>query len=102
MNKYEDARFVVTFKSRLSSESQDYGPMAEKMRKLAEAHDGYLGMDSVRGDDGIGISISYWRDWESIVRWKYDADHLVAKSLGKSRWYEDYCVKIAEVRDPPP
>ena len=60
---------------------------------LAVAQDGYLGHESARGTDGLGITVSYWRDEDSVVAWKQVAEHLVAQRLGKERWYEAYQVR---------
>lgn len=41
--------------------------------------------------------ISYWRDLESIARWKQNAEHLLAHSKGKSLWYRQYTTRICKV-----
>jgi heme-degrading monooxygenase HmoA len=65
------------------------------MIELAATQPGFLGVDSVR--DGIGITVSYWRDEASIVAWRQDAEHRLAQLAGRDRWYEDYSVRIARV-----
>jgi heme-degrading monooxygenase HmoA len=50
-----------------------------------------------RGEDGFGITVSYWSTAESIARWKQDAEHLVAQQLGKAAWYEHYELRVARV-----
>ena len=50
-----------------------YEAMAARMVELGSKQDGFLGIDSVRGADGIGITVSYWRDEASILAWKNDA-----------------------------
>lgn len=69
--------------------------MAKKMVALAAKQPGYLGVESAR--EGIGITVSYWRDVESIQQWKNHAEHLQAQATGKSRWYEAYTTRIARV-----
>jgi heme-degrading monooxygenase HmoA len=49
------------------------------------------------GEDGFGITVSYWSTAESIARWKQDAEHLVAQQLGKAAWYEHYELRVARV-----
>jgi heme-degrading monooxygenase HmoA len=41
--------------------------------------------------------VSYWRDEDSIRRWKRNADHLIAQQLGKEKWYPAYSIKVARV-----
>lgn len=40
--------------------------MAKRMLNLVHEQDGFLGVDSARED--IGITVSYWRDLESIKK----------------------------------
>ena len=69
--------------------------MAAKIVSLAELQPGYLGIESAR--ENVGITVSYWRDLESIRQWKNQAEHLEAQALGKSRWYSAYTTRIALV-----
>lgn len=85
--------YAVIFSSLQSDDTEGYAEMAEKMEALAKQQPGYLGIESARSD--IGITVSYWRDLESIRQWKQHAEHLVAQTTGRSRWYTDYTVRIA-------
>ncbi len=87
--------YAVIFTSQRTEDDDGYAAMAEAMAKLAAQQEGYLGMESAR--DGLGITVSYWRDLDSIRKWKMQADHLQAQALGKSQWYAAYKVRIAKV-----
>jgi heme-degrading monooxygenase HmoA len=91
--------YAVIFSSqRASTHSDDgYAAMAERMLELAAEQDGFLGVESARGADGFGITVSYWRDEASIARWKANAEHLVAQKLGRERWYESFQLRVAKV-----
>mgnify|MGYP001304263257 CR=1 FL=1 len=89
--------WAVIFTSRRTGGDYGYAAMSEEMDRLARAQPGCLGAESARGQDGLGITVSYWRDEASIAAWKADARHLVAQRLGKERWYEDYALRIAKV-----
>ena len=69
--------------------------MAAAMDDLAAAQPGYLGHESTR--ETVGITVSYWRDLESIRRWKQVAEHLAAQRLGWQAFYRSYRVRIARV-----
>ncbi len=43
----------------------------------------FLGIESVRGADGLGITVSYWRDEASILAWKRDTEHQQAQRGGE-------------------
>lgn len=71
--------------------------MAARMVALAAQQPGYLGVESVRGPDGLGITVSYWRDEASIIAWKRDETHQQAQRGGQASWYANYQVRVAKV-----
>lgn len=97
MTGLEPPFYAVIFSSRRADRSDEYSEMAERMERLAARQPGFLGMETVRGEDGFGITVSYWRNSEDIVRWKQHAEHVVARRLGNQRFYEAYSVRVARV-----
>jgi heme-degrading monooxygenase HmoA len=89
--------YAVIFASRRTPGEDGYGAMADRMAALAAEQPGYLGVESVRGADGFGITVSYWRSPEAIRAWKDHAEHLLAQQAGRERWYEHYELRIAKV-----
>jgi len=87
--------YAVIFTSLKSDEDEGYSAMAEKMQELAREQPGYLGFESARGE--IGISVSYWKDLESIKRWKHNLEHQEAQRKGREKWYSRYQVRVAKV-----
>ena len=47
--------------------------------------------------DGFGITVSYWRDLESIRRWKAQSEHAAAQKMGRDVFYKNYRLRIARV-----
>lgn len=86
---------AVIFTSLRSPGENGYSETAEAMLALARQQDGYLGVESAR--EGLGITVSYWRDEDAARAWKQIAEHLVAQRKGRERWYSDYRVRIATV-----
>ncbi len=91
----EPPYYAVIFTSKLGDDDSGYAEMASEMVRLAEQQDGFLGIESAREE--IGITVSYWRDLDSIERWRANARHQVAQTLGKNRWYEQYSLRVALV-----
>ena len=87
--------YAVIFSSHQTNDLEGYGETAARMLELAAQQPGYLGVESVRED--LGITVSYWRDLESIRAWKAHADHREAKRNGIDRWYSHYRIRIALV-----
>jgi heme-degrading monooxygenase HmoA len=90
--------YAVVFSSQRNFRDQDdYGRMAEKMIELAKVQNGFLGVESARGSDGFGITVSYWKSEEDIHAWKKDGEHRLAQELGRSQWYESFVTRVCKV-----
>lgn len=87
--------YAVIFTSVRNEEDLGYNAMAEKMLELAAQQPGYLGVESAREE--LGITVSYWKDPESIRQWKANIDHQLAQKTGRDIWYRCYTTRIAKV-----
>lgn len=88
--------YAVIFSSINTTNSEGYAEMGTKMVELASIQDGFLGIESARDSD-LGITVSYWRDLESIKNWKQDTEHQFAQKMGKEKWYQSFKTRIAKV-----
>lgn len=89
--------YAVIFTSLRTEGDRGYGEMAARMVALAGQQPGFLGVESARGADGLGITVSYWESEEAIAAWKAQADHGMAQATGRRTWYADYQVRVARV-----
>ncbi|MDN6858556.1 antibiotic biosynthesis monooxygenase [Pseudomonas sp. CAN2814] len=89
--------YAVTFTSLRTELDEGYGVTAERMLELAAQQDGFLGVESARGADGLGITVSYWRDEAAIRQWKQQSEHRAAQQAGRSDWYSTFRVRISRV-----
>jgi len=87
--------YAVIFSSLHGDDTGGYAETAARIEQLAEQQPGYLGHESARED--LGITVSYWRDLESIRNWKAQAEHREAQRLGRKKWYSTYKIRIARV-----
>ncbi|SRR3990167_413290 len=87
--------YAVIFTSLRTDGDHGYAEMAEKMLELASVQPGFLGIEAAR--DGLGITVSYWADLESIRQWKSNSEHLIAQKLGHEKWYSSFRTRIAKV-----
>ena len=88
---------VIFTSQRTEEDDAGYLAMTTRMDALAAEQPGFLGIESVRADDGSGITVSYWVDDAAARAWKQHADHVLAQELGRSRWYDRYRLRIATV-----
>ena len=87
--------YAVIFTSEISETTEGYNEMADRMEILAKEQVGFLGVESARNE--IGITVSYWKDLDSIQKWKQNLDHKIAQDKGRFTWYKNYTVRIALV-----
>lgn len=74
-----------------------YGVTAARMEQLAAAQPGFLGIESARGPDGLGITVSYWATAEAAGAWGRDAEHRLVQQLGRDKWYRWYSIRFCQV-----
>jgi heme-degrading monooxygenase HmoA len=92
--------YAVVFTSiRTGQDEEGYARTAARMVELAAQQPGYLGIESARGEDGLGITVSYWDSLESIRRWREHAEHQIAQRAGKARWYSTYRLRVCRVEE---
>ena len=90
--------YAVVFTSeRTAADPAGYAATAERMVELAAAQPGFLGVESARGADGAGITVSYWDSLESIRRWREHAEHQQAQARGRSTWYARFRLRVCRV-----
>jgi heme-degrading monooxygenase HmoA len=87
--------YAVIFTSTRTNIENGYAEMASEMEKLVKIQPGFLGFESAR--ENIGITVSYWKDLESIKNWRDNAAHAIARENGRLMWYENFKVRIAKV-----
>lgn len=89
--------YAVIFTSIRTEDDNGYNDMAEKMVAMGAQQPGFLGIDSARGEDGLGITVSYWESEEAIANWRRNAEHQIAQSTGREQWYAEFVTRVAKV-----
>jgi heme-degrading monooxygenase HmoA len=94
---FEPPYWAVIFTSVRTAGDDGYAAMANRMEALAAEQPGYLGIESARGADSLGITVSYWRTEAGARAWKRVAAHREAQRHGRAGWYVAYRVRVARV-----
>jgi heme-degrading monooxygenase HmoA len=75
-NTPEPPYYACIFTSeRSDTDDTSYNSTADFMDELAAQQVGYLGVESVRDQNGLGITVSYWKSLDAIKLWKENAAH---------------------------
>jgi heme-degrading monooxygenase HmoA len=90
--------YAVVFTSvRTATDAEGYDSTAERMVELAATMPGFLGIESVRNSEGVGITVSYWESEEAIRGWYTNAEHRLAQAQGRAKWYERFELRVCRV-----
>lgn len=93
----EEYYAVIFTSQRTDAEMAMYGLTSERMIDLAQQQPGFLGLETVREENGLGITVSYWRDREAIAAWGEHAEHRTAQMLGRKEFYSWFQLRITKV-----
>ena len=89
--------WAVIFTSLRTAIDEGYAQTADAMVALAAKQPGFLGVESTRDPDGLGITVSYWASLEAIAAWKAVGDHAAAQRAGRAKWYSAFTTRVAQV-----
>ncbi|MEX0298877.1 MAG: antibiotic biosynthesis monooxygenase [Kordiimonas sp.] len=89
--------YAVTFSARLTGIDMDeYSELSNALLEKAQSLEGFLGEEALRTNER-GLTISYWRDTDTIKAWMNDAEHIAARKIGKEKWYRSFVTRVAKV-----
>ncbi|HUP63338.1 MAG TPA: antibiotic biosynthesis monooxygenase [Thermoanaerobaculia bacterium] len=93
----EPPYYAVIFTSLRTAAAEGYDETSAKMIELAAQQPGFLGVESARDANGLGITVSYWESEEAIANWRRDAEHRIVQQRGRSEWYSEFVTRVAKV-----
>lgn len=89
---------VIFTSTRTLEHGEEYSQWASRMSDLVKTQPGFLSEVSARDPDTrFGITVSYFKDEESVESWKAVSEHQQAQKLGQEKFYSEYSVKVATV-----
>ena len=79
--------------------TQEYLDLAATLRPELESSDGFVSIERFASltTDGKVPSLSFWRDEESVERWRNLERHRLAQARGRGGIFVDYRLRVAEV-----
>lgn len=88
--------YAVIAPAELADDVKGYPQLAQQLIELARQQPGFLGIEA-GFQPGFSLAVTYWTSLEAIQAWSANTHHLIAKDLGKSRWFKKYLTRIARV-----
>lgn len=76
-----------------------YVDLAARLRPELERIEGFLSVERFESlsEPGKILSLSFWRDEETVTRWRNLEAHRAAQAQGRGALFADYRLRIAEV-----
>jgi len=76
-----------------------YLDLAAALRPGLDAVDGFISIERFQSISTPGkiLSLSFWRDEDSLKAWRFNADHRSAQKEGRDGIFADYRLRVAAV-----
>lgn len=89
--------WAVIFTTKTKEILEGYEETNTELEHILKDFPGFIGVESARSQNGVGITVSYWQDQESIRKWRENERHQEARALGKKQWYQRYHLRVCKV-----
>lgn len=78
---------------------RDYLDLAAGLNEVVQGFDGFVSIERFQSltDPGKILSLQFWRDEESVARWRNFAKHRSAQEHGRAEVFDDYRLRIVSV-----
>ena len=78
---------------------QEYLDLAASLRPALEKMDGFISIERFASltNEGKILSLSIWRDEESVKRWRQFEGHRIAQAKGRGGIFADYRLRVAHI-----
>ncbi|MBW5483734.1 antibiotic biosynthesis monooxygenase family protein [Streptomyces bambusae] len=94
---FEPPYVMSVFTSVRTADDTGYPETLARMIEIVRENPGFLGYESARTPGGLGITVAYFRDHESLAEWRQELEHQAAQKEGRATWYESYTLHVATV-----
>ncbi len=81
------------------AEREAYFRIATELRPLLDEIDGFISIERFQSlnDESRILSLSFWRDEQSVTHWRNLEAHRAAQSAGRGGVFRDYRLRVAHV-----
>jgi heme-degrading monooxygenase HmoA len=80
-------------------QQETYLSIAAALRPQLDRIDGFISIERFASlsEPGKILSLSWWRDEESVARWRHFEQHRAAQRAGREHVFRDYRLRVAAV-----
>ncbi len=91
---------AVIFEVKPKATGEDaYLALAAGLRGLLEQQEGLISIERFESlnEEGKLLSLSFWRDEDSVTAWRNVMEHREAQRKGREELFESYRIRVAKV-----
>jgi heme-degrading monooxygenase HmoA len=79
--------------------SDEYLKLAAYLKPTLETIDGFISVErfASKRNEGRLLSLSFWRDEKSVIRWRTVGTHNEVQAKGRSEVFRDYHLRVGEI-----
>ena len=91
---------IVVFEFNVNKgREKDYFLEVEKLQTEIQNAEGFIGVDRFESNNtkGYYVSVSSWKDEQSVNKWHKNSKHAIAQNLGKKEIFKSFRIRVAKV-----
>ena len=91
---------IVVFEFNVNKgREKDYFLEVEKLQTEIQNAEGFIGVDRFESNKtkGYYVSVSSWKDEQSVNKWHKNSKHAIAQNLGKKEIFKSFRIRVAKV-----
>ena len=83
---------------RIRALAEEYVALVDQMQKIAKTIPGYVSHKGFWAEDGERVTIVEFEHEEGQRAWRMHPEHVKAQRQGRSKFYEEYDIKVCELK----
>ena len=90
---------IVVFEFNVNKgREKDYFLEVEKLQTEIQNAEGFIGVDRFESNNtkGYYVSVSSWKDEQSVNKWHKNSKHAIAQNLGKKEIFKSFRIRVAK------
>ena len=78
---------------------QEYLDLAAALRPMLAKSDGFVSIERFESlsEPGKILSLSFWRDEQSVEQWHRVNEHRAAQTRGRAEIFQDYRLRVVDI-----
>ena len=97
LSVYPPGTWFAVFASVRTETDNGYYDTNDELFAHLKTMTGFMGYETARGSDRLGITVAYFESDESIKEFRLHEPHRDAQKRGRSEWYETYSIHVGQV-----